>query len=148
MHVLVVIFGLLCLSLCQVFHFSVYLWCPGLFIKRCTGLDSIPWVGVLQWSSIAMYRFVLGSRAFRIRFFVVFTTDSTFPFALLLPGLLVPCSKSHSLANLVNSDEMNCGPLSLIKRSGQLYHAKWFLSFRIMTAEVALVRQSTSQKLL
>ena len=95
-----------------------------------------------------MYGSDMESRAFRIRFFAVSTTDSTFPFALLLPGLLVLCSKSHALANLVNSDEMKGGPLSLIKRSGQPYRAKWFLSFRIMAAEVVLVRRSTSQKLL
>jgi len=83
-----------------------------------------------------MYGSVLEFRAFRIRFFAVFTADSTFPFALLLPGLLVLCLKSHSLANLVNSDEVNCGPLSLIRGSGQPYRAKWFLSFRIMAAEV------------
>ena len=94
-----------------------------------------------------MYGSFLAPRALRIRFVAVFTADSTFPCALLLPGLLVLCS-FHSLANLVNSDEMNCGPLSLIKRSGQPYRAKWFLSFRIMAAEVVLVRRSTSQKLL
>ena len=82
-----------------------------------------------------MYGSVLKSRAFRIKFFAVFTADSTFPpSASLLPGLLVLCSKSHSLANLANSDEVNCGPLSLIKRSGHAYRAKWFLSFRIMAA--------------
>ena len=95
-----------------------------------------------------MYGSALESTAFRMRFFAVFTADSTFPFALLFPGLLVLCSKSHSLANLANSDEVNCGPLSLIRRSGQPYRAKWFLSFRIMAVEVVLVRRSTSQKLL
>ena len=54
-----------------------------------------------------MYGSVLESRAFRLRFFAVLIADSTFPFALLLPGLLVLCSKSHSLANLANSDEVN-----------------------------------------
>ena len=50
-----------------------------------------------------MYGSVLDSKAFRMRFFAVFTADSTFPFALLFAGLLVLCSKSHTLANLVNS---------------------------------------------
>ena len=66
-----------------------------------------------------MYGSVLESRAFQIMFFAAFTADSTFPYALLLPGLLVLSFKGHSLANLANSDEMNCGPLSLIKQSGQ-----------------------------
>ena len=44
------------------------------------------------------------------------------------PGLLVLCSKPHSLPNWANSEEVNCGPLSEITTSGMLFLANWLFS--------------------
>ena len=60
----------------------------------------------------------------------VFTADSTFPFALGLPGRLVRCSNSHVPANFWKVSDVNWGPLSLITWSGHPYRARGLFSLR------------------
>ena len=82
--------------------------------RRCAGLVIIPCMGVFLWLTMTRY----GSVPALIDFFsvhlAIFTPDSALPLALLLPGLLVRCWRSHVVEKLVNSSDINGGPLSLV----------------------------------
>ena len=84
--------------------------------RRCAGLLSIPWLGVLRSYRKALYMSPFPS--------LHFSHCPFSPFSQPLPlchwhsdgvesRLLVTCSKSHSRANLLNSSDTYCGPPSL-----------------------------------
>ena len=77
----------------------------------------------------------------------VLTADSAWPFACWWPGLLVLCSEPLSLPNWVNSEEVNCGPLSEITTSGVPFLAKWLFSFHTHVDALVSLSLSISQKL-
>jgi hypothetical protein len=62
---------------------------------------------------------------------------------------LMQCDgNSTFLLKKINSDDLNCGPLSDIMEFGIPCLAKWAFSFLITVCEVVLSNLSTSQKLL
>ena len=110
------------------------------------GLVPIDSVGVFRCANTARYRSLLVSLAFHRSRLASLTAASALPFVCWCPGLPGLCSKSHSLAKLLNFSQANCGPLSLMTMSGMPCLAKWHFSFLMMVLVVVLGRCSISQK--
>ena len=81
-------------------------------IKRCAGLHPMPAVGVFRQSSRAIIASTPSLADYLMRFFAIFTPDSTLPFDLGRYRELVMCWKPHFFANFPNSSQWNCGPPS------------------------------------
>ena len=89
-----------------------------LLIRRWTGLESSPWVGVFLcerkvWicsSFLCLLR--------QLKVLVSLTACSAFPLLWGYPGEDVLCSNSQLLQNALNSSDENWGPLSEMHTSG------------------------------
>ena len=106
--------------------------------SRCDGLLFMPSVGVFRWSRIASQGSVLSLLAFSISLLTVLTVLSTIPFDCAYPGLDITWLNSYARANLLNSFELNWGPLSENTVFGIPCLANCCFSFKIIALLVVL----------
>ena len=78
-----------------------------LLIRRWTGLESSPWVGVFPCDKSERYGSVPAFFAFFIKVFAALTACSAFPLLWGYPGEAVLCSNCHLRLNALNSSDEN-----------------------------------------
>ena len=105
-------------------------WIMGTLVRSLLDINSSEGLnpfcnGVARYANRARY----GSSSFFSRLFTVLTSRSASPLHWGYRGLLVMCSNWNSCANLANSSDEYCGPLSLIAISGTPCLAKILLVY-------------------
>ena len=114
----------------------------------CEGLVPTPSVGVFLQSSKARNSDWPVSWHLVNKRFTVLTAFSAFPLDCGYLGEDVVCSNPHFLVKAANSDDENCGPLSVTRTSGTPYRANIAFSALVTSVVLTLLTFSTSMKLL
>ena len=113
-----------------------------LLMSSCAGDFPQLEIGVVRYSSKAVYRSRPLAAALTMILSAVCTAFSANPFDCGYRGLDVQCRNHHDSANWANSALANCGPLSVTSFSGIPCLAN--IAFNSLMTDVALVEYSLS----